>query len=381
MTTGQKKTLYGFLCGGALLVSLSGSLIMNVRPYILHNDVWMATVQISLALGAAAVPVAMETDLHPVWKLFGVGLLGVLFTVCLGNGIESSTLTRSDSSFARANKITTQAGWNTQIEQWKADKRALENIYTPTSQDDLKVAQERKDTACKLPASTECKNAQSALVATAHNLGLTQRVDKIEDDIRTANAELRKLGAAPPDHLKEASDALPIDLMKNRPAWMAFGCEGLAAIGMKFFMALINSLFAKAFGPKWWEVESPRIESPHPIESLDVPFKPRAPIRRIASESPKRLRCAPGVQAWVRQALPNPGTKGQRFSTTEALPHYLAFCEQEGIEACQIGLFGSILLKECGLSYAAKRGGVGYYEFNIPKSPQVTKLALVKVGG
>ena len=375
---------YGLLFILALIVSLSGSLIMNVRPYYLHGDQGMAAVQFFLALGAALFPLAMECDIAWWWKGLGGVLLVVLILVCLGNGIESSALVRGDITASREDKVYAGTSADSQIEQWSTEVKSLKKTsYVPTGDDDLQAAQNRQTIACKLPTSNDCKMAESDLVRIIHDHGLTKRVDAIERKIEDALVERRKLGAPPPDHLKDAAadaDFLPINPLKHRPTLIAAGCEGMAALGMIFFTALLNSMFAKAFGRKWWEggkIESPT-ESPtlKPEEHLQVNSTAARLSPQKFLDTPKRALCRPGVLEWIKQVATHSGVRGALFSPKQAYPHYHAFCEARGLPSCQLGLFGSILLNECALRHAKKVGGVGYYELNLGP-----KLALVKAGG
>lgn len=372
--------LYALLCLAALVVSLTPSVVLNVWPYLTHQQSGMATAQFFLALGAALTPVAMEIGgFSAEWKWASWALLGVLLWVTVGNGIESSTLMRADLTFGHESKVTLAGDWNTQIEKWTSEAEELKKIkYVPTDEESLKAARDKSDTFCKVPISTDCKTAQAELKQVTHDYGLTKRMDRLERLIDDARDKLREVGAPPPDHLRRAAeeaDWLPINPLHHKATSTALASEGWAAIGMKVLIAIISSLFTKAFGENWWK--TPQFER----ESLQ--FKRESPVKPSPSEpaskprKPFGLAYVPGFKAWMAVVRPVSGGPRKRHTPSAAFPHYCEFCEAKGFEAAKhVTTFGSLLKAYSELAPVAKIGGQSYYELNIEP-----KLALVKVGG
>lgn len=263
-----------------------------------------------------------------------------------------------------------------QITQWTTEVQTLKQLaYVPRDDEELTAAQEQESLACKFPTSSDCKKAQAERKQIAHDLGLTKRVDRLEKAIETAQNTLKTLGAAPSDPLKDAAndaDFLPINPLKHRPTLIAMACEGLAALGMIFFVALLNSLFQKAFGEKWWELrESPQFKQPQresPPVIQEIP-----PVEPLVKKK-RGLIYIPGFQEWVRVVTPLPGETGKRYAPGQALSHYQEFCKARGYRfAPHATVLGGLLKNESDLRPKVIVGSMNYYELCL--RPQ---LALIK---
>jgi hypothetical protein len=151
-------------------------------------------------------------------------------------------------------------------------------------------------------------------------------------------------------------------------------CEGLAALGMIFFVALLNSLFQKAFGEKWWELrESPSFKQ-LPQESLPEiqPIPPSTPQRKK-----RGLIYIPGVKAWVESVRPLPGSPGKRYAPGQALSHYQDFCRARDFPyAPHATVLGGLLKNETDLRPVVVVGGMSLYELCL--RPQLALVDCVK---
>ena len=379
----RKRASYGFLCALAVVIGLTPSIILNVKPYWTHGAEDMAAVQFAFVILAAAIPLVLSEQ-PLVWSFVAWGLLCGLLYVSIGNGAESITLTRSVITSDREGKRDARGEWNTRIEEWDAEKQRLIELlkkgdkYTPVDEESLQAAKDKVENSCKFPTAGICITAQAELKQVTHDFGLTKRVDKLERDIDTARENLRKIGAPPPDYLAKAQEAfagLPINPLKNKEPSMAVLGEVMAAAGPKFLIAAVNLLFAGMFGKEWWRESSPLRESLAAEIQPEAPITPPRSPHRAPIAGTKRLSYIPGVEAWVKAVAPIPGGKRKRYTPTQAHPHYVEFCRINGYTPCHVNVFGSIMKRECEMRPVVTIGGVSHYEFSITEPVQ---LALVK---
>ena len=264
MAAWRIKAFYGALCVFSVLLGLFPSVFLNVKPFWMHDQTGMAAVQLILTLVTAAIPLIIFR-LHWVEALIAGCLLLGLLRVSVANGIESVTLTRSEISSGREEKLNTKSDWTARIEKWTGERDELkakfiplkrEKEYVPTSEEVVTASREWRDAACRLPTSQTCKSAQTKLEQVTQNYELTKLVDQLERDIREAQNELSQAGAPPPDYLAQAKNAVAgawFDPMQDREMWQAYIAEGVAAFAPKFLVFLISFLFTAALGEKWWE--------------------------------------------------------------------------------------------------------------------------------
>ena len=378
-----RKLLFAGLCVLAIVVGLTPSVLMNVWPALQHHQTAMAVVSFILAFGAAVTPFALK-DLSWGWWCAAIGLFLVLVAVCTGNGIVSSELMQGDFLTEREDKLDAKEDWKTRIEEWKSAKAALENKYTPTDEIAVSAAQEMEATACKYPASENCKSAQANLKQVTHDFGLTKRVEKLEAAIEQARNNTRIIGKAPADHFKQAkidADALPFNPLANRPLLVTAGCELWAAIGPKILITLIISLFLAVYGEKWWETPPPSQDSipyPQPVRESFTPIQrvPSPQLPKKPANSMAVLVYLDGVNAWLDAAKPTPGAKNEWYAAGHVFLNYTEFCERKGYTPCKAPtVLGTLIKNHCDPRPFKKMGGRTYYEFNLPSQP---KLALVQ---
>ena len=394
-----RQWIYWPVCALAVLIGLTPSVILNVKPYWVHGAEDIALVQLAFVMLAAAIPLVLSKQ-PMVWSFIAWGLLLGLLYVSIGNGAESITLTRSNITYDRDGKLNASSEWSARIQEWTKEQKDLKGKYTPTGEKDVEAAQEgvdsankARDAACKYITKTcndltqDVRVAQTHLEQVSRDYGLTKRVDNLEVEIEKARNKLREIGTPPPDYLTQAKDAfagLPINPLKNKESSMAIIGEVMAAAGPKFLIAAIDLLFIGIFGLNWRESpplseSTPLPQSPSPPSHPPV-LPPKAPKRADVAPtelSPKERLFVPGVEAWLREVLPTPQDKGELYPPGKALPHYQAFCKREGYPACGWSVFGKILKNECGLSPAKRKGGQGYYLFRIRSTHSLT---LVKTG-
>lgn len=392
---GKKMMAYIGLCFCAIVIGLTPSVILNVKPYWEH-DKGMAVVQLAFVIAAAIIPLALKKNLESFLVI--LFLLGV-FYVSVGNGVESITLARSGFTSEREGKKDAKEDWNTRIEEWVAEKRTLASKYTPTTEESLKSAQEgvenankARDAACKYVTKTcdaaiqDAKAAQKNLDQVSHDFGLTQRVVKLEGDIERARSELRKIGSTPVDHLAKAKEANS-SFLNHRESSMAIVGEVMAAIGPRSLIAAIGLLFAEIFGKNWRNppsIESTPRESPiaKAWAETEEPRQLISPIPTDSSQAPPRKSPSPasrmvyveGVQAWLNVVRPSPGRGTGWYATGEVFDDYVAFCKSKGYPPCKAPTsLGTIIKNDCPPMPFKRKGGRTYYEFNLPP-----KLTLVK---
>ena len=394
----KTKALYGFLCALAVVAGLYPCIYLNVKPWWTH-DRGMALVQLILSLIAAAIPLVIFR-LHWAERVFFAAILLGVLRVSVANGIESITLTRSEIASGREDHLTSNKEWTTRIEGWTDERDTLkakyipaegEREYTPTSQDTVTAKREgrdsankERDAACKV-SRFDCKNltllaegAQARLEQAIQNYGLTQRIDKLERDIREAQGKLREAGSAPPDYLGKARDALDgawFNPLKDREMWTAYMAELAAAGAPKLFVYIISLLFIAALGENWWR-------APVQSERESLPFKRESPAQEQRTEpaskprKPFGLAYVPGFKAWIVTARAAPGGPRKRYTPGQAYPYYKDYCQEKGFEPCKHPTtFGSLMKAYSEMAPVVKTGGQSYYELNLGP-----KLALVKAG-
>lgn len=399
----KTKALYGFLCALAVVLGLFPSFYLNVRPWWGH-DRGLAIVQLIFTLIAAGIPLFIFR-LHWGERIFFGLLLLVALRVSVANGIESITLTRGEIVFAREGHINVNSAWTTHIEEWIEERDTLkkryvpiagEREYVPTNQasveakrDGRDIANKERDIACKVShVSTECKEltrqaetAQTKLEQAIQNYELTQRVDRLEHDIREAKDKLRESGAATPDYLGKARDALEgawFNPLVNREMWTAYMAEGAAAGAPKLFVYIVSLLFAAALGENWWRESTKKVESTQAYsEFKPIPMKRKPPKKPTASTGqPWGAEWLDGVKAWIDAVRPVPGGSFKRYTPGMAFSHYVDFCQARGYPPCSKPVvLGRIISNHIDIMPVAKTGGQGWYELNLGP-----KLALVKVG-
>jgi hypothetical protein len=400
--------LYGLLCALAVVAGLYPSIYFNVRPWWQH-DSGMAMVQLILSLIAAAIPLVIFR-LHWAERIFFVAILLGVLRVSVANGIESITLTRSEITSGREDRLSSNKEWTTTIERWVDESKTLkarytpvgdEKEYTPTSQETVEAKREgrdsankERDTSCKVSrVSTDCRSltafaevAQAQLVQVIQNYGLTQRIDKLEHDIGDARSKLSEVGSAPPDYLGKARDALEgawFNPLQNREMWTAYMAEAAAAGAPKLFVYIVSLLFAAALGENWWRMPQFNREV-MPFKRESLPAEQESPqsqlLRSPPDEPPAQPRkpfavaYVPGVRAWVEIVRPVPGGPKKRYTPSQMFPHYREFCNAEGFTPCKhVTTLGSLFRAHSGMAPVAKTGGQSHYELNIEP-----KLALVK---
>jgi hypothetical protein len=376
------------------MAGLYPSIYLNVKPWWMH-DRGMALVQLVLTLIAAAIPLIIFR-LHWVERIFFVAILLGVLRVSVANGIESITLTRSEIASGREDHLSVNKEWTARIETWTGERDKLratfvpigdKKEYIPTSRELVETEREGRDSACKTSrTSNDCKYAQTKLEQVTQNYELTLRIDALERDIRDAQAKISEAGSAPPDYLGKARDALEgawFNPLKDREMWTAYMAELAAAGAPKLFVCIVSLLFAAALGENWWlesthKIESTKVDTPV-IESTGASVTKEKRVQKPTTSTGKvwGAQWLDGVKAWVDTVRPVPGGARQRYTPSQAFPHYVEFCEARGYTPCgRPTVFGSIITKHIDVAPVVRTGGQSWYEFNLGP-----KLALVKAGG
>lgn len=402
----KAKVIYVICCTFVALLGLFPAIYLNVRPWW-HHDWGIAASQFVYSLVGAGIPLFIFSLPRRVERIFFAMLWLGAMRVSIANGIESISLTRTEMVSGVTAVTSTNAEWTTRIEAWGKEKSQLEasyipvdneTKYTPTSQEVVDAKRERrdaanreKDAACKVSrisnacttATERAEKAQTAFEQATQNYGLTLRVDKIEKDIKAAQANVK---SEPPDFLKKArstTEGAWFDILGDREIWSAGMAEAAAAGAPKLFVYIVGLLFLALLGEGWKEprsslnVESTQeMESTRPLLVGATRKKPQAKLTASTGQVWGAL-WLPGVRAWIDSVRPIPGGPCKRYSPAQAFPHYVEFCRERGHIACgKPQVLGTIITKHIDIFPVANTGGMRWYELNLG-----AKLALVKAGG
>jgi len=403
----RAKVIYVICCTLVALLGLFPAIYLNVRPWW-HHDWGIAASQFVYSLVGAGIPLFIFSLPRKVERIFFALLWLGAMRVSIANGIESISLTRTEMVSGVTTQVSTNKEWTTRIEAWGKEKNELEASYipvdneakyVPTSQEVVDAKRERrdaasreKDAACKVSRiSATCttlidraEKAQTAFEQATQNYGLTLRVDKIENDIKAAQANVK---AEPTDFLKKArstTEGAWFDLLGDREIWSAGMAEAAAAGAPKLFVYIVGLLFLALLGEGWKERESTKkVESTQGYLGSTDGFKSsparQKPPKKLAASTgrPWGDKWLDGVKSWVDTVRPVPGGPFKRYTPEMAFPHYVEFCEARGYPPCsKPGVLGRIISNHIDIMPVARTGGQSHYELNL--RPQ---LALVKTGG
>jgi hypothetical protein len=379
-----------------VLLCIAPSAIMNIWPRIgaaLQGGTLDASaagvvvLQAAAVATMAAVPLGVSKGKTTVLKLACLALGIALFSLNLFNAIEVASHVRESVTSGTSTALVRAAALKSRIEKLRKSRSELPQQLPPqvppqvpqgagvqvplqvppqvpytspamvsAAKDAMKSAETARDAECRwaAKASPKCDQREAEFKAAlaefsrlTAQLELTERADKLDREIESAEREMENLGPLP-KHVDAAAARIASLLNvseewvhENWPTWLAIVVELLAL-----------------FGPVTWveAMAEPRLP-PMPQPKLSKGGRPKAAT--TAAPAPKTRKSTKSkpvgsgdIQTWFSEQTLKKDGHGIRVS--EAYDAYVQWCTGRSENPVSLTVFGTTMKKDLAVDYAEK---------------------------